>query len=132
MADASLTIKVQSIGVVDAILTASLLSGLVFQSGVALWKNLDDYFEASSHERDYGGEGGEDHLLFENDTGSTGRVGGGERGYWYSDASVASQIRGLRWWWWLFHDVVFGVGLALILGAALALIRSTSMVRKYF
>lgn len=132
MGDSYMQLKVQSIGVIDAVLTASLLAALIFQSGVTLWHNTEASYESSVRVSNVKPTLKEflDSLAAGKNTNN--QSGARELAWTWTSSSTTTEedasSRDMRFWWWLFHDVVFGVGLALILGAALALVRSTSLV----
>lgn len=136
MGDSYLAVKVQTIGVIDAILTASLLAALIFQDGVVLWDNIGTTFDT-----DLSGTSRTVQPNFKKLVASllASSNNTNETNYsvwtWTSSSTTTENDKpnpDLRFWWRIFHDLVIGFGLGLTIGAALALIRSTSLVNYVF
>lgn len=132
MDESYLRVKVKSVGFIDAVLTASLMVALVFQSGVPVKQDteisckssvqitvfspdLQKYLECLAE------EGNENNY-----TGSTKlMVKLKVNGIIPEEDETSWQM---QFWGWLLPNMAVGFGVVLVLVASLALARSTSLV----
>lgn len=127
-----LQVKVQTIGVIDAILTATMLAALVFRGGSTLWHKAENSYESGLQTADFSPELKEylqsvvEGRDINNQSGTTKFL----IRLTFSGSAVDEEQyeRNEHFWLWVFHDVVLAVGLATVIGTALMLVRSTSLV----